>query len=379
MTRRFLIGVIPCLLAALATARCLAADTHPKPLEIGQSAPDFKLPGVDGKTYFLADFAGARILSIVFTCDHCPTAQAYEDRLIQLQRDYQNRGVAVVAICPNDPNAIRLDELNYSDLTDTLGDMMIRAKDKGFNFPYLYDGDTQSTAVAYGPLATPHVFIFDQARKLRYQGRIDNAEIGKVTRTDARNALDALLADKPVEVETTRVFGCSIKWTDKRQGAQHALKKWDAEPVTLDTIDAPAAAKLAKNPTNKLLLVNLWATWCAPCVQELPELVTMNRMYRSRDFEFITISIDDPDQKPQALERLNRDHVSATNYLYDSTDRDKLAEALDPQWPGPIPYTLLIAPGGQIIYRHDGPIDPLEVKRAIVDYLGRTAAGRSGK
>ncbi|HUB26736.1 MAG TPA: redoxin domain-containing protein, partial [Tepidisphaeraceae bacterium] len=314
-----------------------------------------------------------------FTCNHCPTAQAYEDRLIALQRDYKDRGVDVVAICSNDPKALRLDELDFSDLTDSLDDMKIRAKDKQFNFPYLYDGDTQSVADAYGPLATPHVFIFDADRKLRYQGRIDNAEIGPVTSTDARNAIDAILAGKPVAVEKTRVFGCSIKWSDKRQSVIDSLKKWDAEPVTLDMIDAGGAANLAKNPTNKLLLVNLWATWCGPCVEELPDFVTMNRMYRDRDFQFISISIDDPSQKTQALERLTRDHVAATNYLYDSTDRDKLADALDPQWPGPIPYTLLIAPGGQVIYRHDGAIDPLEVKRAIVDYLGRTAAGRAGR
>ncbi len=363
---------------AVAAASCFGSTQH-VPLEIGQLAPDFKLPGVDGKTHALADFADARILAVVFTCNHCPTAQAYEDRLIQLQRDYKDRGVAVVAICANDPKALRLDELDFSDLTDSLDDMKIRAKDKNFNFPYLYDGDRQSVAAAYGPLATPHIFVFDQSRRLRYQGRIDNAEIGKVTSTDARKAIDALLAGKPVAVEKTRVFGCSIKWADKRQSVLDALQKWDAEPVTLDLIDASAVAKLARNPTNKLLLVNLWATWCGPCVTELPDLVTMNRMYRDRDFQFVTISIDEPGQKPQALERLERDHVSATNYLYNSSDRDKLAESLDAQWPGPIPYTLLIAPGGQIIYRHDGAIDALEVKRAIVDYLGRTAAGRSGK
>jgi len=379
MNRRVLTSALACLLAVLATARCLAAATEHQTLRIGQSAPDFKLPGVDGKTYALADFAKARILVIVFTCNHCPTAQAYEDRLIQLQRDYQDRGVAVVAICANDPKALRLDELDFSDLSDSLDDMKIRARDKAFNFPYLYDGDTQSTASAYGPLATPHVFIFDQARKLRYQGRIDNAEVGHVTSTDARNAIEALLAGKPAPVETTRVFGCSIKWSDKRQSVLDALQKWDAEPVTLDTIDATAVAKLAHNSTNKLLLVNLWATWCGPCVEELPDLVTMNRMYRDRDFEFVTISLDGPTQKVRALERLQRDHVSATNHLYDSTDLDKLAEALDPKWPGPIPFTLLIAPGGQIIYRHDGAIEPLEVKRAIVDYLGRTVAERSGK
>ena len=180
-----LIQALFCVLFVLVISRDAAAADHPQPLAIGQSAPDFKLPGVDGKTYSLADFANARILMIAFTCNHCPTAQAYEDRLIRIQRDYQDRGMSVVAICANDPNALRLDELDFSDLSDSLDDMKIRAKDKSFNFPYLYDGDAQSTAAAYGPLVTPHVFIFDQNRKLRYQGRIDNAEIGKVTSTDA--------------------------------------------------------------------------------------------------------------------------------------------------------------------------------------------------
>jgi thiol-disulfide isomerase/thioredoxin len=159
-----------------------------------------------------------------------------------------------------------------------------------------------------------------------------------------------------------------------------ALKKWDEEPVDLSLIDAPGVAAMAKNDTKKLLLVNVWATWCAPCVAEMPELVTINRIYRDRDFQFVTISLDVPEQKATALALLTKDHVSATNYLYNSTDMDKLADALDPKWPGPVPYTVLIAPGGQIIYRaSDGAITPLEVKRAIVDYLGRTAAGRSGK
>jgi thiol-disulfide isomerase/thioredoxin len=367
------------LILGLLAAPVLAASAQRPILQIGESAPDFKLPGVDGKTYTLADFASARVLVIVFTCNHCATAQAYEDRLIQLQKDYKDKGVQLVAICPNDPLALRLDELDFSDISDSLDEMKIRAKDKNFNYPYLYDGDTQTVAHAYGPIATPHVFIFDQDRKLRYRGRVDNAEIGPVTKTDTRNALDEILAGKPVTVETTRVFGCSIKWSDKRQSVIDALKKWDAEPVTLDTIDAAGVSKLVKNDTNKLLLVNLWATWCGPCVQEMPDLVTIHRMYRDRDFQFITISIDMPSQKTQALELLQRDHATGVNYLYDSTDLDKLADALDPQWPGPAPYTLLVAPGGQIIYRHNGPIDPLEVKRAVVDYVGRTAAGRAGK
>ena len=131
-------------------------------------------------------------------------------------------------------------------------------------------------------------------------------------------------------------------------------------------------ASLAKNDTKKLRLINLWATWCGPCVAELPELVTMNRMYRSRNFELVTISLDDIAKKEDALRVLTENHVAASNLILNVDDRDKFAEALDQEWPGPVPYTLLVAPGGRILYRKTGAIDPLEVKRAIVTYLGRT-------
>ncbi len=115
-------------------------------LPIGAAAPDFRLPGVDGKTYSLSDFADAKILFVIFTCNHCPTAQAYEGRLARLQADYKDKGVAVVAISPNNPAALRLDELGFTDVGDSFEDMKYRAKDHNFTYPYLYDGDTQSTA-----------------------------------------------------------------------------------------------------------------------------------------------------------------------------------------------------------------------------------------
>ena len=353
-----------------------AEPPHPQPLAIGQPAPDFALPGVDGKTWRLADFRQAKVLVVVFTCNHCPTAQAYEDRLIQLHNDYRDRGAALVAISPNDPLAVRLDELGYTDVSDSLEDMKIRAKAKNFPFPYLYDGAKQDVSTAYGVLATPHVFIFDQDRKLRYAGRVDNSDVREVTSHDAKNAIEALLAGKPVPVETTRVFGCSTKWSDKRHTVTESFQRWNAEPVELQTIDAEGVKQLAANPSGKLRLVNLWATWCGPCVQELDELVTMHRMYRKRDFELITISLDEPDERERALNVLKEKHASTKNYLFTSGDRDQLAEAIDPQWPGPLPYTLLIAPGGKVVYRHHGPIDPLEVKQAIVGFLGRTYASK---
>src|SRR5262245_37207448 len=199
-------------------------------LSIGDPAPDFQLPGVDGKTFSLKDFAEAKVLVVIFTCNHCPTAQAYEDRFNRLQAEYKPKGAADVAISPNDPRAVRLDELGYTDLADSFDEMKIRARDHKYTYPYLYDGETQDTAKAYGVLATPHVYIFDVGRKLRYVGRFDDAEVKEVKSHDAINAIEALLADKPVPVEKTRVFGCSTKWADKQADARKVMDRWNAEP-----------------------------------------------------------------------------------------------------------------------------------------------------
>ncbi|MCD6395064.1 MAG: redoxin domain-containing protein [Planctomycetes bacterium] len=344
---------------------------EPKDLKIGQSAPDFMLPGVDNRYYRLKDFENADVLVVIFTCNHCPTAQAYEDRIIQLAAYYKDKSVALVAISPNDPLAVRLDELGYSDLSDSFDEMKIRAYDKKFNFPYLYDGDNQRASRAYNPATTPHAFVFDKARKLRYVGRIDNSQNKQIKSRDLRNAVDALLANKPVPVETTRPFGCSTKWSSKRKNAQEAFYRWAKETVTLDTIDEEGVKKLLANDTQKLRLVNLWATWCGPCAMEFGDLMTINRMYRKRDFEMVTLSSDKPYRQPEALSFLKKRQASCTNYIFEIDDLGKLSKALDGNWSGAIPLTLIIKPGGEIIYKHEGIIEPLTVRKIIVEHLGR--------
>ena len=232
-----------------------------KTLAIGSQAPEFKLKGVDGKWYSLASFQYADILVIVFTCNHCPTAQAYEDRLIQLSSDYAAKKVAVIAINPNDPASLRLDELDFSDIGDSYEEMKVRAKEKNFNFPYLYDGDSQRISKAYGPNATPHAFVFDRNRKLRYTGRIDDMEspFKKPRSQDTRNAIDAILAGRAVPVETTKVFGCSIKWTEKSYLVQQYLDRWAKEPVSVKSIDEQDLHKLINNDTDKLRLFYCWS------------------------------------------------------------------------------------------------------------------------
>ena len=366
--------VLSLILISSLVARGHAKDVEL--LEIGRPAPELDLPGIDGKTYRLADFADARVLVVIFTCNHCPTAQAYEERIMKLEADYRDKGVKLVAVSPNDPLAVRLDELGYTDIGDSFDDMKLHAKRRGFKFPYLYDGDTQRVSTAYGVLATPHVFVFDQGRKLRYNGRIDDAEVGKPKSDDARNAIDDVLAGRDVRLATTRVFGCSTKWADKRGSAKESVAKWEAEAVKLEVTDEAALRELAANKTEKFRLINVWSTTCAPCVSELPEFVTVNRMYRGRHFEMYTLSIDPPDRKEAAREALEKHHVSCKNFIFHSEDRDKLAEALDAEWEGPVPYTLLIAPGGKVVRRWKDEIDPAELKATLADHLGRTYASR---
>ncbi len=352
------------LVVALAGAR--AAD-QPPTLALGAAAPDFRLPGVDGREHTLQDFASAKALVVVFTCNHCPTAQYYEPRLKQLVVDYQPKGVAVVAIMPNDPQSVRLDELGWTDLSDTFAEMKLRAHDGGFNFPYLYDGDTETVSRAYGPVATPHVFLFDASRKLRYAGAIDDSERVQHVKTHyLRDALDAVLAGKEPPVTQTKVVGCSVKWAGKAGSVKAYLDKLAAEPVTLEHADAAALTALRRNAAGKFRLVNFWATWCAPCVAEFSEFVTLNRMYRHRDFEVVTVSVNRPEEAPAVLAFLKQQQASNRNLIFASTDREPLMNAFDPDWPGPVPFTVLISPEGKILYRELGSIDALAVRRAIV-------------
>jgi peroxiredoxin len=357
-----------------------AADDHGvTPLAIGAHAPGFDLPGVDGKRHSLQDYASAKVLVVVFTANHCPTAQAYEERIQKIADDYRDKGVALVAISPNDPKAIRLDELGYTDLSDTLDDMKVRAKERGFTFPYLYDGETQAVSRLYGPQATPHVFVFDQDRLLRFQGRIDDAENPERTKThDARDAIDAVLAGRAPAVETTKVFGCSIKWSDKRASVAEALEKWNQEPVALETVETAALTEIAKDATDHPRLINAWATWCGPCVTEFPDLVDTYRMYRGRGLEVVTVSADFPESHGEALEFLKKNHASMRNVILNSDDSYGLVDALDPKWPGALPYTIFVAPGGEVLYRSVGAFDVHALRRAIVGYLGRYYHSKPG-
>ncbi len=358
-------------------------------LAIGDPAPDFSLLGIDGKTYGLADFRDVPYLMVIFLSNHCPASHAAETRFIPFVAGLKGKGVAVVAINPNSLEGLRIDELGYSKYSDSYDDMKLYARDRGFNFPYLYDGGTQATAMAYGCLCTPHLFIFNRERRLCYRGRFDDSQSpdpASVHSTDGANAMEALLAGRPVPVETTRPMGCSTKWLTKKGDVAEGNEAWKNMPVSIEPIDAKGIAALAHNSTDRLRVINLWATWCVPCVEEFPGLVSISRRLNSRDFELITISVDDPKDRDKALRFLERQHAAVppgsraalekegrktNNYLYaGGATSDALAQALDPQWPGGYPYTVVIAPGGKVLHRYPGAVDTAQLQSALIDTLG---------
>lgn len=362
--------VFLCLVAFLASSLpALRAADHPT-LPLGSAAPDFRLPGVDGKEYTLASFASAEVLVVIFTSNHCPTAQAYEGRINQLVADFAPRGVAVVAINPNHAPAVRLDEMGYTDLGDTFEEMKIRAAHRSFAFPYLDDGPEQATSEAYGPVATPHVFVFDRARVLRFQGRIDDAEGEAFVKTrDTREAIEALLAGREPAVTSTKVFGCSVKWKDKAAGNAQWLARVAQEPVTVEAADAAALTALRAGGSGKVRMIHVWATWCGPCVAEFPEIVETNLRFRGREFELITVAAESPAMRDKVLAFLQKHHASTRNLIFGDADKYKMIEAIDPAWSGALPYTLIVAPDGTVIARETGALDFLELRRTLVPAL----------
>ena len=374
------LALIPIVAGQIAVAQD-EEEPGPPTLNIGSAAPGFCLPGIDGQTHCLKDYAAFKILMIAFICDHCPTSQLYESRIKQITEDYKDRGVAVIAIQPNNPNAVRLDEMGYTDVGDSFEEMKIRAAYRHFNFLYLYDGEDQKISTLYGPTATPHVFIFDADRKLRYEGRVDNnPREPLVTRRDARLALDALLASRPVAVAKTPAVGCSTKWLYKEEGRREEMVEIEKQPVTVKQVSADDLRALRRNSTGRLLLIDFWATWCGPCRQELPIFETMYRMYGHRAFDLVTVSINYPDEKPGVDKVLQAEHATSTNLILGSTDLYALLAAFDPEWNAAVPYTLLIRPDGTIAYKvQKTNVDSLRLKRLILanladdDYIGHQA------
>jgi peroxiredoxin len=357
-----------------------------KVLATGAGLPDFSLPGTDGKTYAPADFKGSKVLCVIFTCNHCPDSVAAGSRMEQVYQDYKSKNVALVAVNGNNPASLTPDELGYSPFGDSQEEMAPFAKDFGWTFPYLYDGAKQEFTTACGAQSTPHVFVFDAERKLRYSGRMDDGgrNSGPVPKSYLRDALDAVLAGTAVKEPVTRSFGCSTKWLFKTSNAAADQAAWEKRPVTVADLDEEISKKLRANGSKNLRLINFWSTSCGPCVKEFPGLVDTGRRFQNRSVEFISISLDPVALRPAVLKFLESRHAAApgstakslgeqglasNNYHWTGGNPDAMAQAIDPDWTGALPHSVLVAPGGKILWRHSGEIDIVEVRRQILKGL----------
>jgi peroxiredoxin len=372
---------------AATAATALAADPPTPPvLAIGSPVPDFSLPGIDGKTYTLGDFSSAKVLCLIFTCNHCPDAIAAAPRMQQIHEAYKDKGVAVVCINSSSPLGLTPDELGYGAHGDTFEEMTPFAKENGFTMPYLCDGETQTLTTAVGAQSTPHVFIFGQDRKLAYTGRMDDAQrkAGPVEKSYVKDALDAILAGQPVKEPVTRSFGCSTKWLWKKDWREKDQKAWEAKTVTVDKLDEETAKKLRANASGNVRVINFWSTTCVPCMVEFPELVDAYRRFQNRDFDFISISLDPPSDQAKVQKFLQKQHLAlsdktkpstekegrtSNNYIYAGENPDKLAEAIDKEWTGAQPHTVIISPKGEIVWRQAGQVEGVELRRQIVKAL----------
>lgn len=377
-----------CLLVTSAPLLAAPDGYQPTPLEQGATAPDFTLPGVDGKDYQLADFTGEKATAIIFTTNHCPDAIAAVPRILALVDQFQGQGVKFAAINSNSPEGLHPAELGWTVYDDSFEHMKLISIDAGFNLPYLYDGETQEVAKAYGAVATPHIFIFDSEQKLRYNGRIDDGRrsLGLAEKNEARDALTAILAGKEPQVTKTSPIGCTTKWKEKAGKVAEEDRKWKELPVTVETIDAATIAKLVKNEGRSgFRLFNIWSTTCGPCVMEFPELAAIYRQYSWQEFEFIPVSLDPVSDKERVTEFLKRHQCGlaprvkplveesgrTTNNLIFDGDTEDLVKALDPEWNGAMPHTVLVGANGKVLYRHTGQIDAMELKKAIVAEVWR--------
>jgi len=358
-----------------------------KELKIGEKAPDFTLPATNGKTYSLGDFADQDVLLIYFTGTHCPTSNGVWPRLNKLIGEMKDESFGVVAINPNHNDGIRPDEYSYTTYDESFEDSKRYAEDLKWTFPFLYDGEKQQTPRAYGCLATPHVFIFDKERNLRYKGSFDDSKFkdpATVKKHYATDAVRAILGGTEVKTKVTRPVGCSTKWREKKAAVAKDEADWNAKPAVVNEITVDEVKKLRTNGTDKVRLINVWATWCGPCKEEMPHLSAINRKFSRRKFEVITIATDELKDKEAAEtflgahnmvfgkkieQSLKKEGRVTNNYLYNAANNDELAAALDPEWKGAVPYTILVNTKGEILYRHSGKIEYKEVETAVLKEL----------
>lgn len=344
-------------------------------LDVGDALPAFSLPGADGKPHSSSEYKDKKLLAVVFLSNHCPTSQRFQDRLIRLSRDYGPKGLTVVAISPNHPQAIPLDELAFSDLGDSLEDMTARAKQKKYPFAYLYDGETQGVTKSFGAAATPHAFLFDEKRTLRYAGRIGDLDNeNRVDRQELFQAVEFLLQGKTPPVTKTRVYGGTIRKRENAYIVERMLKRFSKETVYLKKTTVQNLEFMRTNKSVRTKLFFVWSTENPKIRSHLLTLSEIHKIYRKRGLEWVTVNVDGEDHEEHVHGLLKETHSSGRNFLCRGAEISPLADLRGERGDQATPYLAIVRPGGRVAYRSTSGLDPLELKRQILAALNKNSS-----
>ena len=347
---KFLISLIAlCLLT-------LVAFAQPAKLTPGQAAPDFALKDIKGNQHSLQAYRG-KVVVVGFVGVKCPIANAYITRMNAIAEEYKSRDVVMLGI--------------NSNFTEPVKDIKAHIQKSKIGFPVLKD-EKNIIANAYGAFVTPEVYVIDKEGTLRYHGRVDNAsDAARVERHDLRVALDEMLSGNQVSKPELKAFGCQIKRTGEAASFVSTPVK---TPIKMDGSVAllkPADFKRIKDEAkDKVLVINFWATWCAPCVAEFPEFVKLDAEYRSKGVKIISISTDEKsDLNGAVIPFLKKQKAEFPSYLSDADDPQELIDVVDKNWSGALPATFVFDKAGKLILAKYGIIDREELVKKIEDGL----------
>lgn len=334
----------------------LATFAQPAKLTVGQPAPDFALKDTTGKAHSLKAYRGQTVV-IGFVGTKCPIANAYITRMNSIAAEYKTKNVVFFGI--------------NSNINEPLNLVKAHATKAKYVFSILKD-DSNVVADSYGASVTPEMYIVDGAGVLRYHGRVDNASDEKrVERHDLRVALDEMLAGKPISKADLKAFGCVIK----RAGVTETklLQKPVKAPATESSIALLKPAdfnKLRADSNGKVLLINFWATWCAPCVAEFPEFVMIDKTYRAKGVRMVSISTDEKsDLEGAVIPFLKKQKAEFESFLSDADDPQELIDVVDKNWSGALPATFVFDKQGKIVFTKYGIIDREELLKALESAL----------
>jgi thiol-disulfide isomerase/thioredoxin len=332
----------------------VAAGKFNRKLSVGDQAPDWsELIGTDDKKHSLENYRDFSVLVIVFTCNHCPVAKMYEDRFVAFSKQYKKKGVSFVAIsCSLFP-------------ADRLEKMKQHSDEKKYPFDYVTD-PTQQTGRDYGATATPHVFVLNKKRQIAYMGAFDDSkDPQKAERHYVRDAVEALLAKKKIEIIETRQFGCAIEYRKKLSG-----------DIALKVVGPREFKAVLAKQKGKVVVVDFWATWCLPCLKHFPKTVGWSCKYPKNKLVVISLSMDDsdPESKEAALTFLKKQNATIINLMSNLGGEEKAMAAFEIDG-GAIPHFKIYDRKGKVFKTFGGdpdtPFTHMDVEAALVKVLNR--------